>query len=47
VHAVGRAEPTLLDEHRKPGADQFAIAAAFREFRLKSLPIDCFERLVE
>ena len=28
AHAVGQAEPALLDEHRKSGADQFAGGAA-------------------
>ena len=29
-HAIRRAEPALLDEHRKSGADRFAGGAAAR-----------------
>ncbi len=46
-HAVGRAEPALLDEHRKAGADHLAGGAAARQLGLELVPVERGEELVE
>src|SRR6516165_9617603 len=45
--AVGRAKPTLLDEHGKTRADSLAARAPARELALELLPFEAREKLVE
>ena len=40
AHAVGRAEPALLDEHREAGADRLAAGASARELGLELVPFE-------
>ncbi len=46
-HAVGRAEPALLDKHRKPDPDKFAARFALGNGRVELGPAGCGEKLIE
>src|SRR5205807_9297728 len=46
-HAVGRAEPALLDKHRKPDADKFALRFALGDGRVELGPAGRGEKLIE
>ena len=47
LHAVGRPEPALLDEHRDADADQLAGGFAPLHFGVERVPADLGEQLVE
>ena len=47
VHAVGRAEPAFLDEHRDADADQLARGLALFHVGIEPVPADLGEQLVE